>query len=92
MRDYLLASLKQIFLLPDTENFGQSARTAQQTTFQEHVSYKQLSPKFYIKDIDVDPSWDVEEEYPTRNIKNTECSSITAQKFLLLALLQKRKW
>ena len=89
MRDYFLASLKQIFLLPDTENFGQSARTAQQTTFQEHVSYKQLSPNFYIKDIDVDPSWDVEEEYPTRNIKNTECSSITAQKFILLALLQK---
>jgi hypothetical protein len=80
MTEYLLASLKQIFLLPDTANFGQSTWTAQQTTFQEHVLYKHLSLNFYFKDLDVGPSWDVEVEYTTRSIKNTECSSIVRPK------------
>jgi len=39
--------------------------------------------------MDVDPSWDVEVEYPARSIKGTEFSSIATQKFLLLFLLQK---
>jgi hypothetical protein len=89
MTEYLLASVKQIFLLPDSAKFRQSNQTTQQTTFQKHASYKQLSPKFYIKDMDVDPYWDVELEYLARSIKSTECSYVAAQKFLFLALLKK---
>jgi hypothetical protein len=40
MKEYLVASVKQIFLLPDTAKFGQSNQITQQTTFQNHAWYK----------------------------------------------------